>query len=75
MDSLALALTLTDTPNDPVKYRDRFFTDIETMENVELARIETERKARRVLIINAGRIIKCFSQVRERLILRQTRPL
>ena len=42
MDSLALALTLTDTPNDPVKYRDRFFTDIETMENVELATIEGE---------------------------------
>ena len=41
-DSLALALTLTDTPNDPVKYRDTFFTNIETMGNVELATIEGE---------------------------------
>jgi len=41
-DSLALALTLTDTPNDPVKYRDQFFTDIDIMENVELATIEGE---------------------------------
>ena len=42
MDSIALSLTLTDTPNDPVKYRDSFFSAIEATTNVELATVEGE---------------------------------
>ena len=42
MDSLAVALSLTDTADDPVKYRDRFFTEIDTMVDVELATIGGE---------------------------------
>jgi len=41
-DSLSLALSVTDTPNDSVKYRDRFFTDIQETRNVELAVIDGE---------------------------------
>ncbi len=41
-DSLSLALSVTDTPNDPVKYRDRFFTEIQEMRDVELAVVDGE---------------------------------
>ncbi len=41
-DNLPLSLTITDVLNDPVKYRDRFFTEIEDMRDVQLATIEGE---------------------------------
>ena len=41
-DSLDVNLSLTDVANDPVKYRDRFFTEIDEMRDVELAVIDGE---------------------------------